>query len=172
MPASTESEIESLVTVFVANLTSLVRATALDIVQEALGASTASPGKRTTAARAATGATRRPKGAKRDRKDIEALTEMLAGFIKKTPGQRIEQIGKAIGIHTKELALPVKKLIAASRVFTKGQKRATTYFPGGTRSAKPVPRGKGGRMSAAKRGQKTVAKHGRPNTTAANSVVT
>jgi hypothetical protein len=131
MPSSIESEIESLVATFVADLTSLLRASALDVVQEALGAG------RPRAPRQARGATsrapatgeRRPKGAKRDPRDIEALTEKLASFVKKTPGQRIEQIGKALNTSTKELALPVKKLVAAKRLSTKGQKRATTYFP-------------------------------------------
>lgn len=69
------------------------------------------------------------KGAKRDPGELEALTEKLAAYIKKNPGQRIEHIGKAIGASTKDLALPVKKLLAAKRVSTKGQRRATAYFP-------------------------------------------
>jgi predicted transcriptional regulator len=60
---------------------------------------------------------------------LEALTEKLGAFIKKNPGQRIEQIGKALGTPTKELALPVKKLLAAKRIATRGQKRSTKYFP-------------------------------------------
>jgi hypothetical protein len=42
-------------------------------------------------------------------------------------GERIEQIGKALGESTKELRLPMQKLIAERAVKTKGQKRATTY---------------------------------------------
>ncbi len=130
MPSSVESEIESRVAAFVADITSLVQASALEVVQQALGGAIAPQGRRSTGAkvRVAVSAGRRPKGAKRDPKDIEALTEKLASAIKKTPGQRIEQIGKALGTPTKDLALPVKKLIAAKRVSTKGQKRATTYF--------------------------------------------
>ena len=71
----------------------------------------------------------RPKGAKRDPRVLEALTEKLGAFIKKNPGQRIEEIGKALGTRTKDLVLPVKKLIAAKKVSTKGEKRATKYFP-------------------------------------------
>jgi hypothetical protein len=45
------------------------------------------------------------------------------------PGSRIEAIGKALGYKTKELALPMKKLIAESTVKTEGEQRATTYAP-------------------------------------------
>jgi hypothetical protein len=39
------------------------------------------------------------------------------------------EIGKALNTSTKELALPVKKLVGAKPLSTKRQKRATTYFP-------------------------------------------
>lgn len=71
----------------------------------------------------------RRRGQKRDPKELEALTSKLRSYIAKHPGQRIEQIGRGIGLATKELALPAKKLIAAKQISTKGQKRATTYFP-------------------------------------------
>jgi len=129
MPNSVDSDIESLVATFVADLTALVRASALTVVSDALGGKAAPQGRRKSAARGgASASSRRAKGAKRDPEDIAALTESLASFVKKSPGQRIEQIGKALGTPTKELTLPMKKLIAAKRISTKGQKRATTYF--------------------------------------------
>jgi hypothetical protein len=129
MPNSVDSDIESLVATFVADLTALVRASALTVVSDALGGQAVPQGRRKSAARGgASASSRRAKGAKRDPEDIAALTESLASFVKKSPGQRIEQIGKALGTPTKELTLPMKKLIAAKRISTKGQKRATTYF--------------------------------------------
>jgi hypothetical protein len=41
----------------------------------------------------------------------------------------MEAIGKALGVPTRELNLPIKKLLAAKRVKTQGHKRATEYFP-------------------------------------------
>jgi hypothetical protein len=68
-------------------------------------------------------------GTKRDPGDIEKLTERLFDYIKKHPNSRIEEIGKAMELSTKELALSVKKLIKAERIAAEGQKRATKYSP-------------------------------------------
>ena len=132
MPSSVEAEIRSRLESFVQDLTAAIRASALDLVSEALGEQgRARPRRVATRVSAPAPNGRRPKGAKRDPKVLEALTEKLGAFIKKNPGQRIEQIGKALGTPTKEFALPVKKLIAAKKVSTKGQKRATTYYAAG-----------------------------------------
>jgi hypothetical protein len=129
MPSSIESEIHSRLEAFAQDLIAVIRASALELVSEALGGQATSARHGTNSAAVAPPRSRRPKGAKRDPKALAALTEKLGAFIKKTPGQRIEQIGKAMGTATKELALPVKKLLLAKKISTKGQKRATTYFP-------------------------------------------
>jgi hypothetical protein len=67
---------------------------------------------------------------KRDPRIIAKLTDKFVGFVKQHPGLRIEQINPKLGTATKDLALPVRKAIAAGRIKTKGQKRATTYQPG------------------------------------------
>ena len=41
----------------------------------------------------------------------------------------MEAIGKALSTPTRDLNLPVKKLLAAKRISVKGLKRATEYFP-------------------------------------------
>ncbi|HTQ04942.1 MAG TPA: DNA-binding protein [Polyangiaceae bacterium] len=130
MPSSVESDIRSRVEAFVEDLTAMIRASALDLVNEALGEGGSRPGRKSGGRRAAAAApvARRAKGAKRDPKMLAALTDRLGDYIKKNPGQRIEQIGKSLGTPTKDLALPVKKLLAAKKISTKGQKRATTYF--------------------------------------------
>jgi hypothetical protein len=130
-----ESAVRARVEAFASELVALIRSSAVDLVQEALGGGNAAASVRGRRPARAVSA-RHPKGAKRDPRVLEALTEKLAAFIARNPGQRIEQIGKALGVATKELALPVKKLIAAKRVSTKGQKRATTYYAGRGRPAK------------------------------------
>lgn len=71
----------------------------------------------------------RGKGEKRSPEAIRATTNKLLAAIKTAPGSRIEYLSKQLDIPTKDLALPVKKLIAAKSVKTKGQKRATAYYP-------------------------------------------
>lgn len=67
------------------------------------------------------------KGAKRSPEALEQLTKKLLGYITKNPGERIEQIGVGLEIATKELLLPMRKLIAQGSVRAKGVKRATSY---------------------------------------------
>jgi hypothetical protein len=69
----------------------------------------------------------RPKGAKRDPADIEQLTRDLIGFVKKNPQSRIEQIAQGLGVTTKDLALPTRKLIADKQLKVTGQRRGTRY---------------------------------------------
>jgi predicted transcriptional regulator len=57
------------------------------------------------------------------------LTESLLAAIKSGPGQRMEEIAKGLGTSTSELTLPAKKLLADKKIKTKGERRATKYFP-------------------------------------------
>jgi hypothetical protein len=72
---------------------------------------------------------RRAKGAKRTPEQLESLTRALLTAIKRKPGQRIEEIGKAMNVSTKELRLPALKLRDEKSVKIKGQKPAAKYFP-------------------------------------------
>jgi hypothetical protein len=49
---------------------------------------------------------------------------------------RIEQINKELGTSTRDLQLPIRKLIASGALKSKGEKRATTYFAGATKKSK------------------------------------
>jgi len=69
------------------------------------------------------------KGVKRDPKVLDALVETLHKHITKHAGQTIEMISAALDKPSKELTLPMKKLIKAGRVGFEGQKRGTKYFP-------------------------------------------
>jgi predicted transcriptional regulator len=70
------------------------------------------------------------RGAKRTSADLEALSDKFASFVKANPGLRIEQINKQLGTTTKDLALPIRKLVADGEIKTKGAKRSTQYFAG------------------------------------------
>lgn len=124
--------LRSLVNEFVQNLTAAIEQNVLQAMRTTLtnrGPSASKRGqRRVTSGKAAGG---RARGQKRDPQELEALTNKLRAYVAKNAGQRIEQIGKGLGIPTKELALPAKKLLAAKLLTTKGQKRATTYFPKG-----------------------------------------
>jgi hypothetical protein len=54
--------------------------------------------------------------------------------VRAEPGQRIEQLARAMGTATKEMALPVRKLIGDGVLRTEGARRATKYFPSDGRS--------------------------------------
>ena len=75
-------------------------------------------------------ANKRPKGAKREPQEIEALTKSFIAQVKKTPGQNVETLARSLGVTTKDLQLPVQKALQRpAQVTTKGQKRGTKYFP-------------------------------------------
>jgi hypothetical protein len=84
----------------------------------------AAPAAKAGAKRAA----KRAPGEKRPPAELAKLVERLGEYIKAHPRQRMEAIGKALGVATKELNLPVKKLLAAKKIKTQGHKRATEYF--------------------------------------------
>ncbi len=117
-----------MVEAFASDLAGLIRESAFDTVRAALG--DAAPSGRRGSKAAAGGAARRslPKGAKRPPGEISKLTGRLLDYVKSHKGERIEQIAKGMGVSTRELNLPVKKLIAAKSIRTRGHKRATQYF--------------------------------------------
>jgi len=160
MPTDINSQINSRIQSFVAELSALVRAAALDSVQAALGGSPA-PAKRgpgrpkgggirrgpgrpkgSGAKPAAAGKPkRRAKGARRSSENVDATAAKFLAFVKANDGKRLEEIGKALGIDTADLKLPAQKLLAAKAVRTTGQKRGTKYHVAGG-AAKAAKRAK------------------------------
>ncbi|HEY4120964.1 MAG TPA: DNA-binding protein [Byssovorax sp.] len=149
-----DRQIQSRVEGFVAELSTLVRKAALAAVESALTGGGASTSRAPAAARAAHAPTpalakgrpgRRPAGKaaapkaavrharkpgeKRSKDELDKLTEKLAEHIRANKGQGVEAIARAIGSNTKELSLPIKKLLATKRITSQGHKRATRYFP-------------------------------------------
>jgi hypothetical protein len=119
---SFENDIQRLVDSFVARIAELANRAAIEGLQKALGGGGARPG----GGRRSMGA-----GRKRAPEILEKMQEDLLGFVAKNPGLRIEQINKQLGTRTKELALPIRKLLAGGALKSKGKKRSTVYFATG-----------------------------------------
>jgi hypothetical protein len=68
--------------------------------------------------------------AKRSAAELEQIVEVLNSHVKANPGERMEQIKKTLGYDTKDLVLPIKKLLEAGAIRTEGNKRSTTYYSG------------------------------------------
>jgi len=125
-----DEEVREAVESFVEQLKGLIQRAALESVQSALnggGSSTRRDAKRAPS-RAPLAAKGYETTAKRSPAELAALIKKLHSHISKHPGQRIEKIGEGLGVPTKALVLPVKRLISEKKVTTKGQKRATVYF--------------------------------------------
>lgn len=73
---------------------------------------------------------RAPKGGKRSPAALDAMTAKILAVVKSSPGLRVEQIGEKVGAGAKELALPMKRLLAEKKVKKTGERRGTKYFPG------------------------------------------
>jgi hypothetical protein len=114
-----QTEMNRVVADFVAQITELARQAAREMIDEALG-----KGAKGNLAGRGRG---RGRGAKRTPEELDKLADQFYAFVSKHPGLRIEQINKQLGTTTKELQLPIRKLIAEGAIKTKGAKRSTTY---------------------------------------------
>ena len=118
-----QTEMNRVVAGFVAQITELARRAAIDTLESALGK------------RGGNGAVGRvgragSRGGKRTASELDKLGDRFHDFVSKHPGLRIEQINKQLGTSTKDLALPIRKMIADGTLKTKGEKRSTAYFAG------------------------------------------
>ena len=128
-----QNEMNRVVQGFVAQITELARRAAIDTLESAFGGRSGRAAPAAAAIAVNLGRVGRPRGgrgAKRSSADLQELSERFASFVASSPGLRIEQINKQLGTTTKDLALPIRKLISENRIKAKGQKRSTTYFPG------------------------------------------
>ena len=138
----TNRRVQTIVDEFVAKLTQVAREEAANLVLGGLGST-----GRSTRSVSSNGS----RGAKPTAEDLAQLEQRVLAFVGKHPGLRIEQINAEMGTSTKDLALPIRKLVASRKLKTVGQRRATKYFAGGGGSAaakngtKPKARGSKGR---------------------------
>jgi hypothetical protein len=121
-------DIEALVREFAAKLEGAIRAQVVQeidaAVQAALGAGFAGIG---SSSRLRTASLLESAGGKRSPAELARTADRLLRFIKSNPDQRAEQIAEGVGMSTKTLALPLRKLVAEKRLKTKGVARGTTY---------------------------------------------
>ncbi len=123
-----QNQMNRVVASFVEQVTELARRAAMDTLEAALSGR---QGRRAAATADAAPGRVRGRGAKRSPDELDKLAERFQAFVKENPGLRIEQINKQLGTTTKDLALPIRKLLAEGAIHAKGQKRSTTYFAGG-----------------------------------------
>jgi hypothetical protein len=100
---------------FVADITELARELAVETVQKNL--------------QQPFSLERKKSGGKRSPEELEAVCELLYEYLTENPNQRMEEIAEGMGMSSRELSLPLRKLLEQKRVRGKGRKRATTYAP-------------------------------------------
>ena len=143
--SNAENNIKNRVDAFVNDLSDLIRQSALEAVAEALkkGGEVSSapvarrpgrpakvveapvaakpagkpgrPAKSSSAASQAAAAKRRA-GEKRSPVLLAQVTDQVGNHIKSNPGQGVEQIAKSLHTSTKELTLPIKKLLNDKKI--------------------------------------------------------
>ena len=142
---SLDQQIRARIEAFLDEVASLVRASALESVQEALGGEASTfrrrgPGRPRGSGRRGPG---RPRGAmrparravgragkrvRRSSEDLEKLGARVLAQVRTKQGQRLEEIGRAMKTETGVLKRPIALLLASKKLSTKGQKRGTRYF--------------------------------------------
>ena len=152
-PTLLDREIRSRIDAFLSDLSTLVRRSALDAVRDALGetglgapAAVAPAAPKTPKA-----ASLRRRGGKRTSEQVNQMAERFLEYVRANDGQRLEQIAAGMKVPSKDLKLPVQKLLADKAISTTGQRRGTKYFAGAAAGTG------GGAGAAKKRGRKRKA---------------
>jgi len=129
-----QREINERIEMFVADITELAKKAALETLESGL-----TGGMRNGFVSSARS---RRKSGKRSPDEIQETANQLLEYIRENQGQRMEAIAKALGSTTKDLTLPIKKLLQSNLVRVEGQKRATSYYPANGKSSKSKRRGR------------------------------
>jgi len=116
--------IEECITAFTVDMSELVRRVAFESVSLALAGEVAiSPAKKPYPIAATRG------NGKRTRAQIERTIAALERHIRSAPGRRMEELSSDLGLTSRELMLPVRRLLEARCIRSQGHKRATRYYP-------------------------------------------
>lgn len=122
-------EVQALVAAFTVEIAVLAKQEALRHGSKSFGAHKPQPA-----------AWRPSKNDKRSPAQLGEIKQSLFEHLASHPGMRTEQLNAAFGTSTKELALPLRQLVAEGAIRTEGQRRGMRYYAGGT--SKPGRRGK------------------------------
>ena len=137
-----ESAIRSSIDNLVAELTDLIRESALETVREALTnelipmpRSVGRPRKKSGRGPGRprkTGGTAKKSGkrVRRTMEDLEGYADRIQGYVQSHPGIGVVAISKGVRLTTKDVKRPIQMLLADKRIRTEGAKRGTTYFAG------------------------------------------
>jgi hypothetical protein len=128
-----DAVLEQKIETFVGELNALVRQAAVDAVKDALsrkGAKATAP-KRTGKKEplAPKEMTTPEKVGRRSPEQLARTVTKVRKHVQAKPGQIVEQIGTALGMPTKDLVLPLMKLLKSGELRKTGIKRNTKYFP-------------------------------------------
>lgn len=123
MQSTLQHEMNHVVDAFVAQILDLARRAARHSLESALG-----PDRDRSLPRRQAGRPRGSRSAKRTASDLEAISTRFVAFVRANPGLRIEQINQRLGTTTKELVLPIRKLLDDKLLHVEGRNRSTTYY--------------------------------------------
>lgn len=117
MAKDIQAQVQARIEAFTSDLTRLLQQAAQEAVADALSKAGAGRGR-----------ARGKAGGRRGRGPAEAdLDDRLYREIKKQGGRRLEELADALGVDSKRLKLPARRLVAAKRVKKSGQARGTKY---------------------------------------------
>ncbi len=147
---------------FVADLTQMIREAALEAVQQALGAGGASaarrsagPGRKPSAAGKGSSAGGRKSPGAAPKGNAAQVAEKLLAEIRRQPGQRLEEIARALKTTTANLRPALDLLLGQGRVRTEGKARGTNYHVG---TGTPVRKKAASKKAKKKSGKKKASK--------------
>jgi len=130
--SSIEEQIQARLEAFAVELSGLVRAAALEAVEEALVGKASSPApartRRTNVARRARPTAAKGKRVRRTALALEQDMDALLAHVAAHPGQRLEEISSGLRIVSKDLKRPVTLLLKKRKIRKEGKKRGTRYF--------------------------------------------
>lgn len=66
-------------------------------------------------------------GKRRSTEDIERMIQSIKGYVSRHPDLTTQQIGEGMGLSTKDLSLPMRKMVKDKTLTQKGAKSAAKY---------------------------------------------